>query len=221
MPAVSLIGKVGEVRTSSAVTSFTLTASLAVPVGSLLLVASRGQASTYITSITDSVGNTYSLATQTTSGNTASLYYAIVKTAITTSTVITFNLNATNSSNAQVIVVGFANVDTINPIGTTSSGSASAVVDLSLTSPVPTRLGSMLVSVPTINEGLYPTVTVGSLSTVFFNDTVVAFLRFTYRQNDDRSAYSITYRSGSGVSRNWGYVMAEINRAPSDFFSVF
>jgi hypothetical protein len=220
MPAVSLIGRCfasGAVTTAA--TSITRTSALAVGVGNAIIVAHRGQQGIYVTAVSDSAGNTYTLVGQTTSGNTASVYCAIVTTAITTSTTFTLTLSGTNVSSAFG-VVAFANVDPINPIGSTVTGSATSVLDLTITSAVPNRYGSMLLTVPTVNDGTRPTITAGSVSVVAMV-TFAEFMSFGYRQNDDLLPYSVTYRRAAGSAGNWGYVMAEINRVPSDFFNVF
>jgi hypothetical protein len=220
MPAVSLLGRCvasGAVTTAS--TSLTQTSTLAVAVGNAVFVAHRGQAGIYTTAVTDSVGNTYTLVGRTTAGNTASVYCAIVKTAITTSTTFTLTLSGTNVS-SSIGVVAFANVDPINPIGSTVTGSATSVLDLTITSAVPLRYGSMLLTIPTVNDGTRPNITAGSVSVVAMI-TAAEFMSFGYRQNDDLSPYSITYRRAAGTAGNWGYVMAEVNRTPSDFSNFF
>lgn len=207
----------GTITTSA--TSLTTTAVASVAVGDCLFIAMRGQASRYATSISDSVGNTYTLIGQTTSGNTASLFYSVITTAITTSTTITANLSNTNVSSA-IFGASFRNVDPINPIGSTVSGSFTSQLSITITSATANRYGSMLLSVPTVNDGTFPFVTSGTITRVPTTISFQNWMNFGYRQNDDLSGYSITYQRASGSAGNWGYVMAEINRAPSDMLAI-
>lgn len=220
MPAVEFRNRVLESGTvTTAATSFTRTAVAAVAVGDCLFIAMRGQANIYATSISDSVGNTYNLVGQTTSGNTASLFYSVIKNAITTSTTITANLSATNVSSA-IFGASFRNVDPINPIGSTATGSFTSQTSITITSATANRYGSMLLSVPTVNDGTFPTVTAGTITRVATTITAQNWMHFGYRQNDNLSGYSLTYQRAAGTPGNWGYVMAEINRAPSDMFAM-
>lgn len=219
MPAVSYRGLVlGANPVTPVSNAFTRTCAIAVPVGSVVFVSMRGTSGCHITSITDTGGNTYTLAGQTTTGNTASLFYTVVTTAMTTSTVLTINTSNSNT-NASATALAFDNVDPTNPIGSVTTATGSAVITSSVTSAAANRHGSMLLSLATVNYGNVPQITSGSLTEVFALNTVV-WMNFGYRQNADLDAYSLTY-SGGGVARNWGHVLVEVNRVPSDFLTVF
>lgn len=221
MPAVEFRNRVLESGTvTTAATSITRTAVAAVAVGDCLFIAMRGQGNIYATSVSDSVGNTYSLVGQTTSGNTASLFYSVIKTAVTTSTTITVSLSATNISSA-IFGASFRNVDSINPIGSTVTGSFTSQTSITITSATANRYGSMLLSVPTVNDGTFPTVTAGTITRVATTITAQNWMHFGYRQNSDLAGYSLTYRRAAGTAGNWGYVMAEVNRAPGDMLALF
>lgn len=221
MAAVEFRDRVLESGTiTTAATSLTTTAVASVTVGDCLFVAVRSQGGRYVTSISDSVGNTYNLIGQTTSGNTAALFYSVVTTAITTSTTVTVNLSTTNASTA-IFGASFRNVDPINPIGSTVSGSFTSQLSITITRATANRYGSMLLSVPTVNDGTFPSVTSGSITQVVPTISFQNWMHFGYRQNDDLSGYSLTYQRASGTAGNWGYVMAEINRAPSDMLAIF
>jgi hypothetical protein len=221
MPAISYRGLVlGASPVTTANLSFTRTSALAVPVGSTVFVGMRGQGGCYITSITDSVGNTYNLVGQTTVGNTANLFYATVTTAITTSTVLTINTNIASTSSSAT-ALAFDNVDRINPVGSVNTGrSTTNSNSYSVTSADALRHGSMLLCLVTYNNGNMPAVTSGTLTQVFSVGTVV-WQNFGYRQNADLAGYALTYTDTTSANlRGWGHVLVEVNRAPSDFFAV-
>jgi hypothetical protein len=222
MPAVEFRDRVLETGTvAGSATSITTTAVAAVSVGDCLFVAMRGQGGIHVTGVSDSVGNTYTLVGRTTTNNTASLFYSVITTAITTSTTVTLTLSGANAS-SSVFGASFRNVDPRNPIGSTVTGTSNTLLSITITSATANRYGSMLLSVPTINDGTFPNVTSGSITRVATTITSQNWMHFGYRQNDNLSPYSLTYQksSGSGTS-NWGYVMAEINRVPSDFLTLF
>lgn len=219
MPAVQFINRILESGTvTTASPTVTLTAVNSVNVGDFFVISIRSEAR--VNSVTDSAGNTYSLASRNFTGATAHVFYTIVTNSITTSTTVTFTLSA-NATRFSALGASFRNVDRLNPIGSISTGGVASQTVFTAASAVCERYGSMLLFATVNNDGTRANVIGGSVTAVPVTIAFQNWMHVGYRQADSLSNYSVTYQPPVSTLRQWGYVVMEINRDPSDGFAMF
>ena len=123
--------------------------SVAVATGQFIILAGRGGGGFVVSSVTDTSGNVWtSLGNSGTTGNTATLFYCNVTTALTTSSTITVTYNAANTGYA----IGAWSFDGIRlPLTSVASAQGTAVTTLNGGSITPRQYGGLNFTVLTHN----------------------------------------------------------------------
>lgn len=148
--SISYVGKVAEYFVgASAPAANTFSPTTAIPVGQFLVLVARGGGGYVVTSVTDSSSNTWTqLANNGGTGNTCTVYYCYVTTALTTSSTITANYTAGNI-NYNVMVLAFSGI--CRPTTTSATATGTSVLTLNTGNITPSQYGSLLLSAFTHN----------------------------------------------------------------------
>lgn len=217
MATPSYVGQVGGAYVGGSVTSFTMSTSTSVAVGNVCFVAARGQAGARATSVTDSVGNTYRLVTQTTSGATASLYAARVTVAMPTSTVITVTQSA-SQPNSHAYAFVFRN---LSMIGQGSGNTANTVTSITSNSITPNQVDGIIISVGSNNGQAKPTTSTSGFTTLSLTSAADNWTSVAWKQMSSTTMTSTSVLWNIGVTANTSALIATLNATSGEFLSLF
>jgi hypothetical protein len=212
--SVRYVGKIGEAQVTGTASSVTFTANQQLPVGTLVVLAMRGNFTNVVSSVSDSAGNTWSKLANTTTANTCNVWYSVLTTAITTSTTVTANFSA--SGGLQIMAGwafhGFTRPSTSNAIATGSSVTTLSPASLS----VP-QYGSLVFSAMSVNQ--LPTFTEPAGFTALPVTSSSVSLRGAYLIRNGMNAVSTTW--SWSISGNAGVVSGSFTPDGGDLFAVF
>ena len=207
-----LIGKIGEAQANSSSVTFTSTRS--VSVGTLVVVAMRGNFTNVVVSVTDTAGNTWTKLANTTTPNTCNVWYSVLTTAFTTSTTVTANFS---SSGNFTILAGWAFQGFTRPMAASAIASSTSVSTLSPSSLSVPQYGSLVFSAMSVNQ--LPSITVPSGFTVLPVSTSGVTLQCAYLIRNEMTAVSTTW--SWSITGNAGVVSGTFTPDGGDGFAVF
>ena len=212
--SIGYVGEVGQNFGAANASTITFTSSRAVPVGSIVILAARGGGTVVVNSVSDGASNTWVKLGNTTTANTCNVWYSVLTTAFTTSTVVTVTYSATP---ANRIVGAWAFDGMTRPTTVTELASGSAVTTLSPASLTVPQYGSLFFTAVSVNQlatytapsgftALPVTAAGGSLQGAFLIRPSMAAVATTWSWN----------LSGSG-----GVVSGSFTPDSGDFFNIF
>lgn len=217
MSIPAYVGQVGSFYTGSSVTSFNISTSTSVAVGDVCFIASRGQAGARATSVTDSVGNTYRLVTQTTSGATASLYAARVTVAMPTSTTITVTQSA-SQPNSHAYAFVFRN---LSMIGQGSGNTANTVTSITSNSITPNQVEGIIISVGSNNGQRQPTTSTTGFTRLSLTSAADNWTSVAWKQMSPSTMFSTSVTWNIGVTANTSALIASLDATSGEFLPLF
>lgn len=212
--AVRYVAEVGQNYGSASASTITFTASRAVPVGTLVVLAARGGGTVFVSAVSDAAGNTWTELGKTTTANTVNVWYCVVTSAWTTSTVVTVTYNGTA---ANRIVGAWAFDGITRPATTVATASASAVTTLDSGSLTVPQYGALFFSAISTNQT--QTYTAPSGFTALAVTAAATSLQGAYliRSSMDSVGTSWSFN----VSGNGGLVSGTFTPDGGDFLSMF
>ena len=212
-----MVGALGVKFEAANSLTLLITTTGAAEVGDTLLVNARAQESSYITAVSDPLGNTYSLVATTTAGNTASMFIATVTTRIPSGTVLTLtgSTSKPNRMASLVLLRGLAS----SPVESATATQHSAQTTVTSASVSPVQFSGVVVCLCTVN--VFPSLlTVSTAGFTVPTGFPTSYMTFAHRINDETTAKDVSFAVG-GTTQNWGTVIASLKANPSDFLAIF
>jgi len=212
--SIRYVGEVGQNFGAASASTITFTSSRAVPVGDIVILAARGGGTVVVNSVSDGASNTWVKLGNTTTANTCNVWYSVLTTAFTTSTVVTVTYSGTPSNR---IVGAWAFDGITRPTTVTELASGSAVTTLSPASLTVPQYGSLFFSA--ISVAATPTWTDPTGFTALPVTSSTASLRAAYLIRSSMSSVSTTW--SWNPSGNAGVVSGSFTPDGGDFFNIF
>jgi hypothetical protein len=212
--SVRYVGEVGQNFGAASASTITFTASRAVPVGDIVILAARGAGLQVVSSVSDTEANTWVKLGNTTTANTCNVWYSVLTTAFTTSTVVTATYPGTP---ANRIVGAWAFDGITRPTTVTELASGSAVTTLSPASLSVPQYGSLFFSA--ISLSVLPTWTDPTGFTALPVTSSAVSLRAAYLIRSSMDSVSTTW--SWNLSGNGGVVSGSFTPDGGDLFNVF
>lgn len=212
--SVRFVAEVGQSYGSTSASTITLTASRAVPVGTLVVLAARGGGTNTVSTVSDDASNTWTKLGGTTTANTCNVWYCVVTSAWTTSTVVTVTYTA---SFANRIVGAWAFEGVTRPATTVATASGSSVTTIDSGSLSVPQYGALFFTAISTNQT--PTYTAPTGFTALSVTAALTSLRGAYliRSSMDSVGTSWTFT----VSGNGGVVSGTFTPDGGDAFLNF
>lgn len=212
--SVRYVAEVGQNYGSGNSSTITFTASRAVPVGTLVVLAARGAGLNVVSGVSDDASNTWTELGKTTASNTCNVWYCVVTSAWTTSTIVTVTYNGTP---ANRIVGAWAFNGITRPATTVATASGSAVTTIDSGSLTVPQYGALFFSAISTNQT--PTYTAPTGFTALSVTAAATSLRGAYliRSSMDSVGTSWSFT----VSGNGGVVSGTFTPDSGDLFAMF
>ena len=212
--SVRYVGEVGQNFGAASASTITFTSSRAVPVGDIVILAARGGGTVVVNSVSDGASNTWVKLGNTTTANTCNVWYSVLTTAFTTSTVVTVTYSG---ANANRVVGAWAFDGITRPTTATATATGSAVTTLSPASLSVPQYGALFFSAVSLN--VLPTWTDPAGFTALPVTSSSVSLRGAYLIRSSMDSVSTTW--SWNVSGNGGVVSGSFTPDGGDFFNVF
>lgn len=140
--SIRYVGQVASYYNAAGPQVNNITPAVNVDVGTFLVLSGRGGGGYTVTSVSDTGSNTWTLLTTSgASGNTATIWYCYVTTALTTSSTITVTYTTSNIG-YSVAIYAFTGIN--RPVTTSAVAQGTAVTTLSAGNITPSQYGSLL-----------------------------------------------------------------------------
>lgn len=182
----------------SAATTFNLAITSSPSAGNLVVLHSRGGGGTYVSSVSDSKGNSWTIDQGTgnsTTNATITIASSILTSTLTTSDTITVVYNTGSQANRTMAVHEFSGVDPINKFDNTSNVTTTNATAVTSAPAGPTsalqRNGSLIFAA--IGTGVGNTYTPSSGYTAINTTLGTSFTGAAYQIATDQTAKSITW----------------------------
>lgn len=180
----------------------------------MVVVAMRGNFTTVVDSVSDTQGNTWTKLANTTTPNTCNVWYSVLTTAFTTSTVVTATYSGSGQHN---MIAAWAFDGFTRPATTNAIASGSSVTTLSPASLSVPQYGSLIFTAVTVNQ--LPTYTAPSGFTVLSVTSGAVSMRAAYLIRNSMASVSTTW--SWNVSGNAGVVSGTFTPDGGDMLGVF
>ena len=216
MPTPAYLGEIGTAYSAAAATTLTITTTAAVPAGSALFVTVRAGSGIFVSSVTDSASNAYSLVGRFTTGNTASMFAVVVPVALASGATVTITTSGSVAS-IQANAFAFTNLTLTGTAVASQTASGTTSTSGSVT---PAQYSGVVISLVTLNAPIAtPTLTTANgLTATSFSGTQMQAM--AYRVTTDRAARSVVWTE-SGSSHIWAQVIVALNAVNADFLALF
>lgn len=213
--SIRYVGKVGETYNSLSSNISTITATVPVPVGQFLILVGRSGGGFFLTSISDSSGNTWTKLNNTSPVlNVCSVWYCTVTNPLTTSSTITSTFSGafTNGTTAVWAFDGITRPTTTNAIANNTASTSLSVASVS-----PSQYGSLIFAGASSN--VPNTFSVSSGWTLLPITVSAIHLCAAYAIPDSMASLSATWTYGS--SANMAAVSGTFTPDGGDFLALF
>lgn len=212
--SVRYVGEVGQNFGSASASTITFTSAIAVPVGTLVVLAARGGFTVTVSGVSDGASNTWTELGKTTTANTCNVWYSVLTTAFTTSTVVTTTYTGTP---ANRIVGAWAFDGITRPTTATATASGSAVTTLSPASLTVPQYGSLVFSA--VSTAVTQTYTAPSGFTALPVTASATSLRGAYLIQNSMDSVATTWSWNNAA--NGGVVSGTFTPNGGDMLGVF
>lgn len=212
--SIRYVAEVGQNFGSTSASTITFTASRSVPVGTLVILAARGNGTNVVSSVSDDASNTWTELGKTTTSSTANVWYCVVTAAWTTSTVVTVTYNA---SPINRIVGAWAFDGMTRPTTAVATASGSNVTALDSGNLSVPQYGSLAFSAISTNQT--PTYTAPTGFTALSVTSSATSLRGAYLIRSSMDAIGTSW--SWNVTGNGGVVSGTFTPNGGDLFAMF